>query len=100
MSSKYRLVGTASTPREIANCLRSRRLELGLTQSAVCHLAGVQDGYVGKLEVGVRTLGPMSLGAMLGALGLRLAVIADDASLPAITRRELKPKRRAARVAA
>ena len=40
------------------------------------------------METGKRW-GEMSIGAALGALGLKLLVVADDGSLPAVTRANL-----------
>lgn len=83
------LLGLAETPGEIAGLLDLRRRELGLTSLAVDDVAGTQSGYASKLFCGKKRLGDMSLPALLGALGARLVVVADDAWLPAVTRREM-----------
>ena len=56
----------------------ARRRELGLTQLQVDAAAGIQDGYCGKWEAGVKGLGRMSLGCILGALRLKLIVAGSD----------------------
>lgn len=59
--------------------LKRRRIELGLTQEMLNHIAGFQDGYVNKLELGYRAggrgVGNMSLPTWLDALGLRLQLV-------------------------
>lgn len=63
----------------LVGLMKSRREELGLTCNDVDALAGLQDGYTGKVECFPnhhhRTLGIVSLPLMLGALGLALAVV-------------------------
>lgn len=52
----------------------TRRNELGLSQLAVDEIAGIQPGYLAKLEIGMKNFGPMSLGCVMGALGIELVV--------------------------
>jgi len=78
-----RVIGTAATYPDLLRILAQRRRELGISQRALDDACGVPDGYVGKLEVGTRNLGPMSMQALLGALGLRIAVFEADEPLPA-----------------
>jgi hypothetical protein len=80
-----KIVGLAQTPREIAGLLDARKRELGLSNLALDDIAGIQQGYSSKVFAGVKGLGSMSLPALLGALGVRLAVVADDDLLPAAT---------------
>ena len=54
--------------------LIARRHALGWSQLEVDHRAGFYDAYCGKLEIGTRNFGDMSLGALLGALGLELVI--------------------------
>jgi hypothetical protein len=56
--------------------LAQRRRALGLTQLQVDEIAGLQGGYCGKLEIGLKGFGEMSLQAVLGALqaGLTLTL--------------------------
>jgi hypothetical protein len=60
---------------ELREALRTRRQHLGLNQRALDERAGLQDGYTGKLEVGVRNYGDLSLECTLGALGVGLHVV-------------------------
>lgn len=69
------IVGTAVDYPGLRKLIAERRKELGLSQLAVDEIAGVQTGYVGKVECGARHFGDMSLAAILGALGLSLAVV-------------------------
>jgi len=67
------------TYEELIEALRSRRHELGLTQQDLNEIAGFQDGYVNKLEIGYREggrgIGAFSLPTWLDALGVRLLVV-------------------------
>jgi hypothetical protein len=84
------IVANVATYAELRDALRERRLELGLTQLALDHCAGLQEGWVSKAEMETgKRWGEMSIGAALGALGLKLLVVADDGSLPAVTRANL-----------
>ncbi|MGC1861541.1 MAG: hypothetical protein WA733_10560 [Methylocystis sp.] len=84
------IVASVATYAELRDALRERRLELGLTQLALDHCAGLQDGWSSKAEMSDgKRWGEMSLNAALGALGLKLLVVADDGSLPAVTRANL-----------
>jgi hypothetical protein len=85
------IIASVSTYPELRDALRERRLELGLTQLALDHCAGLQDGWASKAEMenGNKRWGNMSIEAALGALGLKLLVVADDGSIPAVTRANL-----------
>lgn len=56
----------------LVEALDDRRKELGLPMLAVDFASGCQDGYTAKLIAGRRTLGPVSLGLLLEALGVEL----------------------------
>jgi len=82
----------APTPRIVATCanylglvaaFRARIAELGISYETVDQLAGWADTYATKLlgEEPIRHFGPMSLDAVLGALGVRIALIEDAAAL-------------------
>lgn len=85
------IIACVATYAELRDALRERRLSLGLTQLALDHCAGLQDGWSSKCEMehGNKRWGSMSIAAALGALGLKLLVVADDGSLPAVTRASL-----------
>lgn len=59
---------------QLRQAVARRRKALGLTQLDLDDLAGVQDGYTGKLECGARHFGPLSLGLILQALGVELVL--------------------------
>lgn len=69
--------------------LRARRIAMGLSQLALEDKAGLTGGYVGKLEGSVgkpnsRSIGRESLPLLLGALGLRLAVVDGVAGIASV----------------
>jgi transcriptional regulator with XRE-family HTH domain len=73
---------TITTLEELADALRERRMQLGLSQTVVDDLAGLTGGYTSKIEMGVtnpearnaRRLGADSMPLLLGALKLELIV--------------------------
>lgn len=78
-----REIGRAKKLEELIALLAKRRRDLGLAQIDLDDLAGFQDGYTGKLEVGGvprggRNPGTWSLPRWLRALGVELAVIEVD----------------------
>jgi hypothetical protein len=60
---------------DLRKAMAARRRLLGWSQQEVDHRAGLQSGYVGKLEVGVKELGDLSMECLLGALGVELYVV-------------------------
>jgi hypothetical protein len=70
---------------DLIRAMRDRRMQLGLSQTDVDQLAGVPGGYYAKCETmltnpaakNARSIGRDSLPKLLGALGLRFAVIAE-----------------------
>jgi hypothetical protein len=69
------IVGVAVDYPQLRALISARRRELGLRQLEVDDLAGLQGGYTGKLECGDRHFGDMSLGSVLGALGVGLQLV-------------------------
>ena len=61
---------------------RHRAAELEMSRAELDRTSGVPDGYSGKVlgKKAVRKLGVWSLELMLGALGLKLVVIEDEAA--------------------
>ncbi len=79
-------------PRQIATvrdydglieALRARALEIGATREAIDEVGGLQKGYAAKVLApsAVKGLGRMSMGPVLGALGLMLVVVEDVAAM-------------------
>lgn len=64
---------------ELVAAIRARRDELNLSHEAIDAIAGFQSGYTSKLlsPNPIRNIGYMSLGSLLGALGVALVVVED-----------------------
>jgi hypothetical protein len=75
-----KIIATFDNPAAMRSALATRRKELGLTQLALDDASGGQSGYSGKIEAGVKNLGPMSMPCILGALGVEMAIVASAAS--------------------
>lgn len=75
MTDQSDIVGVAIDYPQLRALIAARRRELGLRQLEVDDMAGLQGGYTGKLECGDRHFGDMSLGSLLGALGVGLALV-------------------------
>jgi hypothetical protein len=75
----------------LVSALRQRAIDLNTPLEAIDHVAGVPTRYTTKLLGRTKVLGPMSLGAMLGALALKLAVVPDDDALAKL-RHRLPPR--------
>jgi hypothetical protein len=65
---------------ELVNALRERAAALNLSFEKLDGLAGLHDGYSAHLltphpQLSMRTLGKLSLGCVLGALGVELIMI-------------------------
>ncbi len=92
--AQYQLVGTATNADEIAQIINTRRQQLGLTMAEMNNITGFADRYVSKIFAPnyPKSLGKLSLPIFLETLGLRLCVVADDESLPKITRRAISER--------
>lgn len=77
-----RQIATIRDYAELIAALRARAKELELSRQAIDAISGLADGYAGKLfaPVPIKGLGPISLGPILGALGLFI-VLFEDAEL-------------------
>jgi hypothetical protein len=97
------VLGHARSATEIAKLIAHRRYQLGISSRDLDQIAGLADGHTSKNECGIKKLGDISLPALLATLGLKLAVLADDESLPFQTlcaRGTSKPPRRSSRTTA
>jgi hypothetical protein len=67
----------------LIDALRARIVALDTTTIAIDELAGLPTGYTSKLmaHMPMRSLGRVSLGPLLGALGLKLAVLEDSGAI-------------------
>jgi hypothetical protein len=83
------VLAIVSTPEQLRKALALRRHELGLKQLELDEMSGCQSGYTGKLEAGIKNLGPVSMPAILEALGLEMVLMRSTrahGNLQAITR--------------
>jgi hypothetical protein len=73
------IIGTAHDHDELVAVLRQRKAALALSDAIVDELAGLATGHTGKLlgPAPVKTLGRISLSALLVVLALKLIVIED-----------------------
>jgi hypothetical protein len=64
---------------ELLDAIRARRDELNISHETIDNIAGFQAGYTSKLlcTPPMKNPGPMSLGALLGALGMALMPVPD-----------------------
>ena len=67
--------------------IAARRRALGMRQLEVDEKSGLQSGYAGKIEAGVRRLGPLSLPMLLAALDCDLVLLPRSDASP-VERRE------------
>jgi hypothetical protein len=88
------VLATARSYGELIAALRARADELEVSRETIDEVAGLPARYSTKLlgPGALKNLGPMSMGAMLGVLGLKLLVAIDPEA-----RRLNLPKRRSRR---
>jgi hypothetical protein len=67
-------VGEVHNYQGLIAALKLRRQQMGMTQLDLDDLAGLQSGYTGKIEAGIKGLAHMSLDCILGGLRVRLVV--------------------------
>jgi hypothetical protein len=99
MNEPPQIIGIARDHDGLVAALRLRLLELGTTFSSIDDLAGLPPGYVSRLfnryptkGNPCRGLGRISMGPLLGALGVELLVAVDHAQLERI-RHRIEPTR-------
>src|SRR5262245_16498481 len=82
-SNAPRVVATAGNYLELVAGFRVRLAELGISYSTLDEIAGWTDSYSTKVlgEEPLRHMGAMALDAMLGAMGLKIALIDDPKRL-------------------
>jgi len=88
------IVGEAREYHELVEILRQRTHALGTTMEVVDEVAGLPTRYTSKVfaPMAIKTLGKVSLGAILGALCLKLVVESDEEQLAKI-RHRLTPRK-------
>jgi hypothetical protein len=75
----------------LLGALRQRAIELNTPLESIDEVAGLPTRYTTKLLGGVRGLGRVSLGPLLGALALKLVVMPDNDALARV-RHRLPPR--------
>lgn len=80
---------------DLVQALRSRRDALNISHETIDSISGLQPGYTSKLLAPkpIKNLGPMSLGSLLGALGLKLVAVEDMEQTERVSARWQKRKR-------
>jgi hypothetical protein len=80
---------------DLVDAIRARRDELNVSHELLDDLAGYQSGYTSKLLAPepMKGLGPMSLPALLGALGAALVLVEDSAQAERMRERWIPRKR-------
>lgn len=80
---------------ELLDVIRARRDELNISHETIDSIAGLQPGYASKLLAPkpIKNLGPMSMGAVLGALGIALIAVPDQQAADRVSTRWQKRKR-------
>jgi hypothetical protein len=75
--------------------IRARRDALNISHETIDDLAGFPAGYTGKIlaPVPLRGVGYMSLGAVMGALGIALVAIEDAAAASRVHQKWVPRKR-------
>jgi hypothetical protein len=81
---------------ELLAAIRARRDALKVPHLVIDDVAGLQTGYASKLlaDPPIRNLGAVTLGPLLGTLGLAIALVHDGAALVKVEDR-LTPRRHA-----
>lgn len=77
-----RQLATVRSYDELIAALRARSLELNATREAIDEVAGLQKGYTAKVlaPAAPKGLGRISMGPLLGALGVVLVMVEDAES--------------------
>jgi hypothetical protein len=85
---------------DLLDVIRARRDELNISHETIDHLAGFPAGYTSKLLAPepLRGIGYMSLGAVMGALGMAMVAI-EDATAAARVHQKWVPRKRPQRKA-
>jgi hypothetical protein len=91
-----RVIATAGNYLQLVQAFRARLAALDIPYSTVDAIAGWAERYTSKLlaEEPSRNLGPLSLDCLLGATGLKIALIEDPETLEKIKRhRDFVPRK-------
>jgi hypothetical protein len=74
---------------QLIAALSRRRAELGITLATLDEIAGLSERHCSKIfgPTPTKFCGPVTLGCLLGALGLRIIITDDPAALARVERR-------------
>ena len=80
---------------ELLDALRARRDALNISHETLDSISGLQSGYTSKLLAPkpIKNLGPITMGPLLGALGLQILVVEDQEQVSKVQGRWIKRKR-------
>jgi hypothetical protein len=70
------------TYQQLTQALAARRRQLGLRQLDLDEKSGLQPGYSGKVEVGIRKLGDLSMPMLCAALDIDILVAPRSEASP------------------
>jgi hypothetical protein len=89
-------IGVIRTYDDLLSVISARMAALNVTLETVDAVSGVQMGYSAKLlgPAQKKMFGPMSLGTILGALGLKLLAVEDPEQMARVHHR-MVPRRKA-----
>src|SRR5262245_29579627 len=94
VDTAQRLLAEVRDYAQLVQALRARIDELGVAGETIDDVAGLPTRYTTKLlaPIPIKSLGRVSLGPLLGALGLKL-IVAEDAEALARIRHRLTPRK-------
>lgn len=84
-----RIIATVRDYDGLVAALRARVAELNIAGETVDRIAGLPDRYTSKLfaPIPIKGMGRVSLGPMLGALGLKIIVVEDAEAMAKVAAR-------------
>lgn len=99
MADQLEVFATIRTYSDLQMALRARVSALGASLSTINDVAGLTGNYFHKLisPKPLRLLGPMSFGAVLGSLGLKILLVEDAEQMARIAHRLTPRAKRMAR---
>ena len=80
-------LGVVKTYADLHAIVRQRVADLNVSHASVDHVAGLNDGYFGKLMARMKHLGPQTMPLVLCALGIKLVAVVDVEAQEAYTKR-------------
>jgi len=80
-------LGVVKTYADLHAIVRQRVADLNVSHASVDHVAGLNDGYFGKLMARMKHIGPQTMPLVLCALGIKLVAVVDVEAQEAYTKR-------------